>query len=217
MNPALMKLVPAIASYVVEHDGYLTKTKLLKLLYLFDVEYFRLHRETFTGFQWKFFHLGPWAREFDDVLQTLIGQGVLIETVSSKPEFDTRFFRASEPVAIEELFQSYKDEGALKTVLDRWGDKTTGEILDFVYFCTEPMEHGVRNEPLDFSCIGEQRPPAYVRSSSGKNPREIRRTREQFWKQLDARTADSRRRFDFTPPKYDEEYFDAMAKLDSSR
>lgn len=216
MNPAVKKLVPAIASYIAEHGGYLTKTKLLKLLYLFDVEYFRLHRQTYTDFQWKFFHLGPWAREFDDVLQTLLAQDVLIETASSKPEFDTKFFRASEPAAIEGLFQSYKDEGALKTVLDRWGDKTTGEILDYVYFCTEPMEHGVRNEPLDFSQIGE-RPPAYTRSSSGKDPRAIKRTREQFWKELEARLADSKRKFDFTPPRYDEEYFDAMARLDSAR
>ena len=42
-------------------DGsYFTKTKLLKLLYLFDVEYYRIHRIIFfTGFSWKFYHLGP--------------------------------------------------------------------------------------------------------------------------------------------------------------
>ncbi|MCI0348959.1 MAG: hypothetical protein L0Z53_05995 [Acidobacteriales bacterium] len=217
MNPAVEKLIPAIASSVVEHGGYLTKTKLLKLLYLFDVEYFRIHRQTFTGFQWKFFHLGPWAREFDGLLQKLLAQDVLVEKASSRPEFDTKFLRSSESVGIGGLFQSYKDEGALKTILHRWGDKTTGEILDYVYFCTEPMEHGVRNEPLDFSRIAEQRPPTYVRSSSGKNPREIKRTRERFWKDVEARTAVSQSKFDFTPPEYDEEYFDAVARLDSAR
>jgi len=199
MNPGVMKLVPAIASYVVEHGGYLTKTKLLKLLYLFDVEYFRVHRQTYTGFQWKFFHLGPWAREFDDVLQTLLGQGVLTEIASYKPEFETRFFRASEPIRIEDVFQSYKDEGALKVVLNKWGDKTTGEILDYVYFCTEPMENGVRNEPLDFSRIAEQRPPTYVRSSSGKTVLEMRQARENFWKQVKARSQEVSGKFAFQP------------------
>ncbi len=42
MNQALVKLIPAIISAVVERGGYVTKTKLLKLLYLFDVEYYRL-------------------------------------------------------------------------------------------------------------------------------------------------------------------------------
>jgi hypothetical protein len=56
-------LIQAIVTWIAEHDGYATKTKLLKLLYLFDVEYYRQHRYTFTGFGWKFFHLGPWAAE----------------------------------------------------------------------------------------------------------------------------------------------------------
>jgi hypothetical protein len=242
MNPAVMKLVPAISTYVVDHGGYLTKTKLLKLLYLFDVEYYRVYRQTYTGLEWKFFHLGPWVREFDEILQTLVAQGALIEIVSSKPEFDTKFYRASEPTRIDDLFHSYKDVAILKTLLDKWGEKTTGEILDYVYFSTEPMERGVRNVPLDFSRIGEQRPAPYVRSSSGKTPPEIRQTRENFWKQIKALSLEvggkfalhpqlsalpapalrpdrelSPSEFHFTPPSYDEEYFEAMAKLDTAR
>ena len=41
--------IPAIVSYVNEHKGYVTKTKLLKLLYLFDVEFF-LHQS--PHFHW---------------------------------------------------------------------------------------------------------------------------------------------------------------------
>ena len=58
MEPTVIdNLIPAVVTWVVEHDSYVTKTKLLKLLYVFDVEYYR-HRSTFTGFGWKFFHLG---------------------------------------------------------------------------------------------------------------------------------------------------------------
>jgi hypothetical protein len=59
------RLFAAIVSFVQERGSYVTKTKLLKLLYLFDVEYFRAHRKIFTGLKWKFFHLGPWAAEYD--------------------------------------------------------------------------------------------------------------------------------------------------------
>lgn len=41
MNPHLKNLIAAVVSYVTEHGGYITKTKLLKLLYLFDVEYYQ--------------------------------------------------------------------------------------------------------------------------------------------------------------------------------
>ena len=34
-------LIPAIVTWIAEHDSYATKTKLLRLLYLFDVEYYR--------------------------------------------------------------------------------------------------------------------------------------------------------------------------------
>jgi len=52
------RLFAAIVSYVEERGGYVTKTKLLKLLYIFDVEYFRARRQTYTGFAWKFYPRG---------------------------------------------------------------------------------------------------------------------------------------------------------------
>ena len=77
-------LIPVIVTWIAEHDSYATKTKLLKLLYLFDVEYYRQHQHTrFTGFGWKFFHLGPWAAEYDPMLSGLLAHGVLSEQRSN--------------------------------------------------------------------------------------------------------------------------------------
>ena len=39
----LAELITAVVSYVTKREGYITKTKLLKLLYLFDVEFYRAH------------------------------------------------------------------------------------------------------------------------------------------------------------------------------
>jgi hypothetical protein len=95
VNAYTKKLIHAIVSQVVEKGGYVTKTKLLKLLYLFDVEYYRVHRQTFTGFNWKFFHLGPWAREFDPLMEELVHSETLVESTSAKQDYDTKFFRPS--------------------------------------------------------------------------------------------------------------------------
>ena len=206
------KLITAIVTWVVGEGSYVTKTKLLKLLYLFDVEYYRAHRQTFTGFGWKFFHLGPWAAEFDPTLDDLVLKGTLLPQRSNS-EFETAFYRTAERTDPREPFSNVKDEYILRAVLKLWGVRTTGEILDYVYFQTAPMEAGIRNASLDFSVIQPEQPTAYTRSSSGKAKAEIQRLRARFEEAQAQRKASQNQSFAFTPPKYDEEYVDAMAKV----
>jgi hypothetical protein len=213
MNSPLTTLVVAIVAYVTEHGGYITKTKLLKLLYLFDVEFYRAHGRIFTGFEWKYFHLGPWTREFDPLLATLISDGDLTEHSSERSDFDTKFIRAGHPVDLRKPFETYSDEAILKSLLDIWGPTATGEILDYVYFRTEPMEHGVRNEKLDFSRIVQDVPGIYKRPASNKTASEIRKLRKEFSQKIAARVPAPA--FQFTPPRYDEEFCAAMEKLDA--
>src|SRR6266436_3759958 len=97
MNDQIIQLVPAVVAYVANQGGYVTKTKLLKLLYLIDVDFYRVHHRTLTGFQWKYFHLGPWTNEFDPVLEKLVAEETIIETKSLKTEFETKFYKTTEP------------------------------------------------------------------------------------------------------------------------
>ena len=209
------KLIAAIITWVVGEGSYVTKTKLLKLVYLFDVEYFRAHRQTFTGFGWKFFHLGPWAAEFDPTLDDLVTKGTLLQQRSNN-EFETAFYRSAERIDPREPFSNVKDEYILRGVLKRWGTRSTGEILDYVYFQTAPMEAGIRNALLDFSVVQPEQPAAYTRSSSGKTKAEIQKLRTKFEAAQAQRKAGQNQPFAFTPPKYDEEYLNAMAKLETA-
>jgi hypothetical protein len=213
MNNPLTELVVAIVSYVTGHDGYVTKTKLLKLLYLFDVEFYRAHGRTFTGFQWKYFHLGPWTAEFDPLLDDLIKRGSLTERMSTKSDFDTKFLGSSDQIDLRKPFDNYHDEAILKSILDAWGPSTTGEILDYVYFRTEPMEHGIRNEKLDFSRVLQQLPGIYKRSASKKTSAEVKALRTEFRKKMASQP--SLPAFQFTEPRYDDEFRAAIEKLDA--
>jgi hypothetical protein len=217
MNPSLPELIPALVSYVTERGGYVTKTKLLKLLYLFDVEFYRAHGSTFTDLQWKFFHLGPWTSEFDPLLKELVEDEAIIETKSFKADYETKFYRASERSDLGKLFEKYSDKAILTTILDTWAESSTGEILDYVYFRTEPMEYGIRNQPLDFSRIFRQPLQKYVRTSSGKSTKEIAAARREIQESLRRTAAKKEDRFAFTPPKYDEEYFAALEKLENEK
>lgn len=216
MNQAVKKLIPAIASYVKDKESYLSKTKLLKLLYLFDVEYYRLHQQIFTGFQWKFFHLGPWTNEFDPLLEELVRSGELIPKPYSTLEYDSYNYEAVEESDVGSLFTSIRDEGAIKRVLATWAERSVGEILDYVYFHTEPMEGGIRNAPLDFSVISTQAPERYVRSSSATAPAEAARLRKSIKEKQASLLRKQNITFEFTPPRYDEEFFGALSKLDEA-
>jgi hypothetical protein len=213
---AVDNLIAAIVKWIADHGSHTTKTNLLKLLYLFDVEYYRKHQRTFTGFSWKFFHLGPWAAEYDPALNRLIANGVLSEHRSNSSEYDTSFYRPTEQRDIRHMMCTAMDEYVLVGILKRWGTCTTGEILNYVYFQTEPMESGIRNQPLDFSVIATERPAVYSRSLSGRSAADIRKLRAQFEREQAEKKTKARRPFTFTPPKYDDEYFEAMAKLDTA-
>jgi hypothetical protein len=206
-------LTSAIVTWIDEHGSYVTKTKLLKLLYLFDVEYYRAHRHPFTDFSWKFFHLGPWAAEYDPMLQGLLACGMLHEQRSQRSEYDTFFYKPGERVEACQALAEVKDEYILRGILKDWGTRTTGEILDYVYFRTEPMEAAIRNQPLDFSLISNDRPQVYSRSSSGKAPTEIRKLRAQFEARR-SKKMEQQQQFQFTRPRYDDEFFSAMARLE---
>jgi len=212
-NDHLIKLLIAIVSYVTENEGYVTKTKLLKLVYLFDVEFYRAHGRTFSGFHWKYFHLGPWTAEFEPLLDRLVSGGNLTENVIERNDYDAKFLRSASHADLKWPFDIYKDEAILKSLLDTWGSRSTGEILDFVYFRTEPMENGTRSENLDFSTVLPQAPHAYKRAASKKTPGEVKRLQREFSQKIATRSPLPA--FQFTEPNYDEEFHTAMEKLDS--
>ena len=47
------------------------KTRLIKLLYLLDVEYYRNYKKTYTGLDWKYYKFGPYAFEVDKICESI--------------------------------------------------------------------------------------------------------------------------------------------------
>lgn len=218
MNPELSKVIPAIISNIIKGGGdhaYVTRTKLLKLLYLFDVEYYRVHRETFTDFDWIYYELGPWTQEYYDLLDDVQRAGVVTASPSARVEHDTAFFRA-DFVDIFGLLENHCDEGILRTVLNAWGSKTTAEILDYVYFETEPMKFGERYKRLDFNLISLEPPIKYSPHSSEKTPEQIRKLKAEFKKRLAAQPHEAEHRL-ITPPQYDDAFFALLTNLEKER
>jgi hypothetical protein len=88
-------------------------------------------------------------------------------------------------------------------------------LLDYVYFHTPPMRDAVRNEPLDFSTITrEEKLPHYTGIKSQLDEKQKQRKRKELLRRLNSAAKSPIAPLD-PPPRYDEDYWSALAKLDS--
>lgn len=122
-------------------------TRLVKLLYLTEVEYYRQKRRRLTDLDWKFHLYGP----YPPALQTVLGE----------PEIEVSEWKGGKVsrqiVRDEDSFMNAKAdldvESVLGRIVDEWGNADLNQLLDYVYFETEPMLNAKRGDTLDFSTI----------------------------------------------------------------
>lgn len=129
------------------------KTKLVKLLYLIDVETYRRRSRTLSGVKWLFLHYRPYASEIDEALRQLeldIPQEDVITAAGRRAVV----FRPSWDVGAEFRRQASSAERlVVNRLLSEWGTEDLNPILSHVYFHTEPMRGAKRGDVLEFSKI----------------------------------------------------------------
>lgn len=142
----IANLIAALAQHYIEKIGVApTKTKLAKLAYLAEVYYTRLSRKRLTNQEWIFWKFGPYFMKYDELISN--------ESIFIKPDHMDDFY----PIEVRDDFEieEFKlDENiALGRALEHASDDLN-QILDFVYFDTEPMmKVQTRGEILDFGSI----------------------------------------------------------------
>lgn len=217
-SPDVAKLVPAVLSLVRDARGFATKTKLLKYLYLIDVEHYRRFGETATGFRWVFHKYGPWSRDYDPLLEQMSKEGIVRITSGTRDNLDTQFVDpATSPAKLDVLGWSFDLQLTVKRIIEAWADRPTGEILDYAYFHTEPMHDARRGQELDFAKIERtHQTKFYFRSRSFKNEEELSKARKQLRKLFKRRRQHAKPQAKITPPKYDAEFWKAIHVLRES-
>lgn len=143
-------------------------TRLVKLMYLTELEYFRDYGERLTELKWKFYLYGPYP--------------VALNSVLGPAEIEQNEWKTGKSskhiVRDEELFmRATADrhlEGIIDSLVKEWGDADLNQLLDYVYFETEPMQRARRGDDLDFSSV---RPPQASRRIvlDSKKLRELRK------------------------------------------
>jgi hypothetical protein len=189
-----------------------SKTKLLKLLYLIDLETARSAGGTATDWKWIFLHFGPWAPEYDSTLEQLAKyDDVVLKGYGADDRTTLVITQRREHDA------SKLDDGTVQNtiarVLSRWGRSELAEILNFVYFETEPMQGVERLATLDFTKVPRGRYPVYRRVSSEADAKTLRALRAKInapQRSEEGRSGDK----PYTPPRYDDEVLQALASIE---
>lgn len=210
----LATLIPAVLTYAREKGGFTTKTKLLKLLYLLDIEAYRTTQRTLTGFDWIFYRYGPWAGQYDSMLSDLEKAGAISSRSGSRPDLDTLFLDATDKVELSEAFPRFVDELRSRRIIEAWADRPTGELLDYVYFHTAPMRNAERGKPLDFGeVLREEVAPEYRGVGTKTDSATLRQKRKEFRERMrGSSTAEPKPQL--PRPNYDHEFWEAVDAMD---
>lgn len=159
------------------------KTQLVKYLYLTEVEHYRETGSRLTDLDWKFYHYGPYAFELETILEEKIFKHEEIK-ISTEKSFNK--FTVAEPTKHYNDLVDVKTSLIIKRIIGMWGDKPLQDLLDYVYFETEPMQVvDRRGQRLDFSTIKKDESSAIIPLKASKDAeKRIAELRDRFSKRI---------------------------------
>jgi len=176
-DPDLRSLIAYIVARACDRDVTLNQTKLVKLLYLVDVEREASARPLLTGLRWVFFHYGPYALELPEILAKMEGGEVIVGQWHG-----AKLYRAAPDAPTGEDWPP-GTRSLVDSVLKRYAALELNELLDFVYFHTAPMLEAVRGEPLDMTQARTNPPRRPQRPLGASSLPEGARDRLEVWRE----------------------------------
>lgn len=138
-------LLYQIAKEYRERNNYgISRTKLIKLAYLADIFFKRQTNKRLTAVRWIFWKYGPYLMDYPDILNS---NAFIIEArdddfqpVEADQEYEPPYIEPDEEIAISKAMD--------------FADEDINDLLDFVYFDTEPMMNvNTRGEELNFDYV----------------------------------------------------------------
>ena len=151
--PNLEELILYVVGRSRDRGATLTRTKLVKLVYLIDVARAEGLGRTLTGLRWRFLHYGPYAPELGATLEALEGR----DAIFGGSLGDATLYRGARDVPDADNWPASICM-SVDRVVDDWAGSELNKLLDHVYFHTTPMKGVERGEELDFSLVERERP-----------------------------------------------------------
>lgn len=147
-----MGITEQIIAYIVEKlSGKVTKTQLLKLIYLADFESVKYSGNQLSEIKWFYHHYGPYDKSLDKRLQLLEKEKFIkVEQKNKKSHPDEIYFvyQATDKRINNDFSPVQKD--ILETIINQFGSFTLSSLLDYVYH-TSPMQGAVKGRIIDLN------------------------------------------------------------------
>jgi len=213
-------IIRYIVWYATKNDIRLTTNRLVKFIYLYDLYHARSQGgQTFTGFPWRFIYYGPYCSEAMQCVDQAVNEGLIC-----KETYDSQFGESKEYnifTCNDEKVAKIGDSipigivSQIQKAIRTFGDDTP-QLLDHVYFDTEPMADARKGDLLDFSKAERPEPIKRVKLKQ-LSPETIQIARQKIKQLSDEMNADRERlvRDERETEKYkDDNYYRFIQMLD---
>jgi hypothetical protein len=145
------ELTRRLLLYIVDQlqamEAPISTIRLVKFLYLIDLEYFNRRCEALTGIEWVKYDYGPY---FFDLPEVIRSTRLDLEPREVETEHGIGItFRSLEPQEISDIVP-FSVQVMINRVLKQWAFEDTPILLEHVYG-TLPVKHGDYGQPLDFT------------------------------------------------------------------
>ena len=156
--------------YVVSLAGLeghrLTKTRIVKFLYLAEILYLKHTKKRLTDWKWVFWDFGPFCVESLRAIEEAVKQKCIhAENYQSNFNHEDEFSYFGYPK--DQYLYSSDLEGHIRNLEEglhimvkmglrlfvREYANSTSDLLNYVYYNTEPMIDAIPRQPLDFSLV----------------------------------------------------------------
>ncbi len=165
MNPKAVALAQRIIQLASERRLSMGATRLVKLMYLAEVEFYQDSSTRLTDLRWRFHFYGPYPDEFHTIEQSPLFQH---EEISLTNNRTLRNFMPDEFAQDQAESLAFREEQAVFSVVSDWADADLNMLLSYVYFETEPMLEAQPGQLLDFSLIRPRPKPIHLMLDKGK-------------------------------------------------
>ena len=110
-----------------DSDGKITKTKLAKLVYLSDFNWFYFHKQSMTGAIYRAIQRGPVADDYFRIIDKLFEE----QAIAIEPKGAALLISAIENPTLDKL--SSKERDLIEKICSKWRNGSTQEIVSFTH------------------------------------------------------------------------------------
>lgn len=190
MSTNIQNHVDYIVSVAGQYGYQLTITRIIKFLYLTDILYVRHTQKTLTEWEWLFWDFGPYCNESVDLIKAtrtanLITSRSLPSSFNEEDDF-TLYSYCRDQYTYQSDLENHVaslEKGiplmvqmGLKSLIKKYGNDTK-DLLNYVYYKTEPMKVATPRNYLDFSVVlpnvAEKIEPVSISTKKEKKARDL--------------------------------------------